>query len=99
MDAKAELTPLLPAFKVGVLPTLLALDPRNVARVKNEPALSLGNEPGVGSLQLCLANGFGHGRILAGAMRGELASGPGVNSFQVPSETTSTAPSATLIAV
>jgi hypothetical protein len=33
MDAEAELSPLLPAFKVGVLPALLASDPRDVVRV------------------------------------------------------------------
>src|SRR4029453_17274282 len=70
MDAEAELSPVLPAFKVGVLPALLASDPRDVVRVKKEPTLTLGDEPGLGSLQLCLANGFGHGRILAEAMRG-----------------------------
>jgi hypothetical protein len=57
MDAEAELSPLLPAFKVGVLPALLASDPRDVVRVKNEPTLTLGDEPGLGSLQLCLATG------------------------------------------
>ena len=33
MDAEAELSPLLPPFKVGVLPTLFASDPRRVVRV------------------------------------------------------------------
>jgi hypothetical protein len=50
MDAEAELSPHLPAFKIGVLPTLLASDPRDVARVENEPTLTLGDEPGLGSL-------------------------------------------------
>src|SRR5439155_23913946 len=65
VDADAELSPLLPAFEVCVLPSLLASDPRDVARVEDEPALALGDEPGVGSLQVCLANGLGHGRIVA----------------------------------
>src|SRR5262245_17632054 len=55
MDAEAELSPLLPAFKVGVLPALLASDPRNVARVEDEPALTLGDEPGLGSPEFCPA--------------------------------------------
>jgi hypothetical protein len=54
LDAEAELRPLLPTFEVGVLPALLAPDPRCVACVEHEPALALGNEPGVRPLQLSL---------------------------------------------
>ncbi len=57
LDSEAELGPLLLPFEVGVLPALLASDPRRVARVEDEPALALGDDPELGLLQLCLGNG------------------------------------------
>src|SRR5204863_8146722 len=50
LDAEAELCPVLLSFEVRVLPALLALDPGDVARIDDEPALALGDEPGLGSL-------------------------------------------------
>ena len=61
VDAEPELGPVLPSFEVGVLPALLAPDPRDVARVEDEPARALRDEPGVGSRQIGLWNRFvGH---------------------------------------
>ena len=57
LDPEAELCPVLTAFEVGVLSALLALDPRNLARVENEPPVTPGDEAGLGLLQLCLSNG------------------------------------------
>src|SRR3712207_6340090 len=57
LDAEAAVGPLLPPLEVRVLPTLLAPDPRHVARVDDEPALAHGDESELGLLQLRLGYG------------------------------------------
>jgi hypothetical protein len=58
LDAEAELGPLLSALEVGVLPALLASNPRYVARVEDEPPLTLGDEPVVRLLELRLRDAY-----------------------------------------
>src|SRR5581483_6807357 len=60
VDAEAELTPLLAAFEVRVLSTCVAVDPRGLPGVEDEPALALRDEALLGRLHL----GFGHRRIV-----------------------------------
>ena len=56
-----------PRSKSVSFPALVASNPRCVARVEHEPALALGDEPGVRLLQLCLRDGHGvactHARV------------------------------------
>src|SRR5207302_1063927 len=60
VDAEAELGPLLATFEVRVLSTCVAVDPRGLAGVEDEPALALRDEALLGRLHL----GFGHRRIV-----------------------------------